>query len=74
MYHTHLRVDGMACGACVMKVTSALEDLGAENVRVDLSTGEASFDSEKDPGLSNIVQSLTKMDYRPHDLMITKTR
>ena len=72
MYHTTLTVDGMACGDCVMKVTSALEKIGGINVKVDQLSKEASFDSEKDPGITNIVHALTTMDYRPHNVLIKK--
>lgn len=38
-----LRIDGMKCQHCVKAAQKALEDLGATEVEIDLSKGEASF-------------------------------
>lgn len=41
-------ISGMSCGHCVKAVKSVLEELGAENVVVDLDGGKATFDGDID--------------------------
>lgn len=43
-----IKVKGMSCQHCVKAVTKALSEIeGIEDVRVDLSKGEASFEEMK---------------------------
>jgi len=44
---TAIKVKGMSCNHCVMRVTKALQAIeGIRNVKVDLQSGEATFDEE----------------------------
>lgn len=38
-----LKIEGMSCGGCASSVEKALRAGGADNVRVDLAAGKASF-------------------------------
>lgn len=44
-----VKVKGMSCQHCAKSVTEALEALGAANVRVDLLSGNVTYD-EPDSG------------------------
>ena len=41
---TTLRIDGMKCQHCAKATQKALEDLGATDVSIDLSKGEAHYE------------------------------
>lgn len=41
---TTLRIEGMKCQHCAQTAKKALEALGATEVRIDLNTGEASYE------------------------------
>jgi copper chaperone CopZ len=45
---TTVKVKGMSCQHCVKSVTEAMEKLGAENVSVDLLTGNVTYE-ERSP-------------------------
>lgn len=70
MYKVSMRVDGMACGACVMKVTSCLEAIGAKAVHCRQIDGATSFVMDEKPVLSDIIHAVKKYDYRPFDILI----
>lgn len=55
-----------------MKVTSALVSCGGYNIKVDQLAKQASFDSDHDPGISNIVRELERLHYYPHNVQINK--
>lgn len=38
-----LKIEGMSCGGCASSVEKALRASGADNVKVDLAAGKASF-------------------------------
>lgn len=38
-----LKIEGMSCGGCAASVEKALRAGGADNVKVDLASGKASF-------------------------------
>jgi copper chaperone len=43
-----VKIKGMSCNHCVMAVTQALEEIeGIKDVKVDLSSGEATYDEDK---------------------------
>lgn len=72
MYRTEMHVNGMYCGHCVMKVTGALEGIGAKNVQADLASGQVSFESEKEPSITDIVHALARMDYTANGVISEK--
>lgn len=74
MYRVSMRVDGMACGACVMKVTSCLEAIGAENVHTQQASGATTFTMKKKPELQEIIHAIKKYNYRPFDIYIEEVR
>lgn len=45
---TTLRIQGMKCQHCAATVKKALEELGATEVRIDLSANEARFEGSPD--------------------------
>ena len=45
---TTLRIQGMKCQHCVATAKKVLEDLGATEVAIDLSKGEARFEGVLD--------------------------
>jgi len=45
-----IKVKGMSCQHCAKSVTQALEALGATNVRVDLLSGNVTYDEPLDNG------------------------
>ncbi|MFH1914611.1 MAG: cation transporter [Pseudomonadota bacterium] len=45
-----IKVKGMSCQHCAKSVTQALEALGATNVRVDLLSGNVTYDEPRDNG------------------------
>ncbi len=73
MYKVSMRVDGMACGACVMKVTSCLEAIGAKDVHCRQIDGTTSFVMDSKPVLSDIIHAVKKYNYRPFDILIEDT-
>jgi copper chaperone len=57
---TTIKINGMSCNHCVMAVTKALSEVdGITDVKVDLATGEATFD-ERDPVDMNAVRGAVK--------------
>lgn len=72
MYRTEMHVNGMYCGHCIMKVTGALESIGGKNVQADLPTGNVSFESEKEPSITDIVHALARMDYTANGVITEK--
>ncbi len=71
MYRTTLRIDGIACGACVMKITSCLEAIGAQNIHIDQLSGHTSFETQEKPDMGSIIEAVKKYDYRPYEVRIT---
>ncbi len=51
-------VEGMSCGGCVQKVRQQLEKCGADNIYIDLASGEVEFTVEE--GRKGIVDQLKK--------------
>ncbi|MBN1615118.1 MAG: heavy-metal-associated domain-containing protein [Deltaproteobacteria bacterium] len=59
-----IRVKGMSCDHCVMAVTKALGSVeGVSNVRVDLASGEASFDETKPVDINLVAERIRKAGY-----------
>ncbi len=61
---TAIRIKGMSCNHCVMRVTKALQGIeGIRNVKVDLSSGMATFDEEKPVDRKVIEEQVRKAGY-----------
>ncbi len=61
---TTIKILGMSCEHCVRAVTKVLSSIdGLEDVRVDLSRGEASFNEKKPQDPAVIISALKKAGY-----------
>jgi copper chaperone len=59
-----LKIKGMTCQHCVKNVTKVLSEIdGIENVKVDLSNGEASFDEKKPVDSKVLRERIEKAGY-----------
>lgn len=59
-----IKIKGMSCNHCVMAVTKALGQIeGLNNIRVDLASGEASFDETKPVDMKLVAESIRKAGY-----------
>lgn len=72
MYFTEMKVNGMYCGHCIMKVTGALESIGGQDVQADIPTGRVTFRSKEKPSVSAIVEALGRIDYTANGVLIHK--
>jgi copper chaperone len=63
-----IKIKGMSCSHCVMRVTKALQGIeGIRNVKVDLQSGEATFDEEKPVDRKIIEERVRKAGYEVAD-------
>ena len=59
-----IKVKGMSCNHCVMRVTNALQAIeGIKNVKVDLQSGEATYDEDKPIDRKVIAERIRKAGY-----------
>jgi copper chaperone len=59
-----IKVKGMSCNHCVMRVTKALQAIeGIKNVKVDLQSGEATYDEDKPIDRKVIAERIRKAGY-----------
>ncbi len=59
-----IKVKGMSCNHCVMRVTNALQAIeGIKNVKVDLQSGEATYDEDKPIDRKIIAERIRKAGY-----------
>ena len=59
-----IKIKGMSCNHCVMRITKALQGIdGIRNVKVDLRSGEATFDEEKPVDRKVIEGEIRKAGY-----------
>ncbi len=68
MIHDHsntitLKVSGMTCGNCALKVEETLKELGLGSVKVDHSIGKASFQNNNHLIISDVISSLKSVGY-----------
>lgn len=62
---TIIRVAGMGCDNCVRHVTEALEGLsGVKDVRVDLQTGQVTFDNPESVSADTIQSAIEDAGYQ----------
>jgi copper chaperone len=59
-----IKIKGMSCQHCVMAATKALSAVdGIKDVKVDLKSGEASYDETKPVDLKVIADAVKKAGY-----------
>ena len=59
-----LKIKGMSCNHCVMAVTKALGEVdGISDIKVDLSTGEASFAESGVVDMETVKEKIRKAGY-----------
>ena len=59
-----LKIKGMSCNHCVMAVTKALDGVdGISHIKVDLSSGEASFSDAGSVDLETVKDKIRKAGY-----------
>lgn len=59
-----VKIKGMSCGHCVASVTKALEAIeGVTNVKVDLATGEATYDEGQPVDISRIRAAISAIGF-----------
>ncbi len=59
-----VKINGMSCGHCVASVTKALTEIdGISEVQVDLGTGLATFQEEKEIALETIKDAISKIGF-----------
>ena len=46
MKHYLITIEGMGCDHCVRRIRVALDELGAQNIEVELGKAKASYDGE----------------------------
>ena len=63
---TLLKIQGMSCQGCVSTVEKQLQDIGCEDVEVNLEEGEASFIPPAGYSIEDIVASIKKVGYEAH--------
>lgn len=62
---TKIKVNGMSCQHCVKHVIEALQGLpGVRNVKVDLRSGEATFDKPDAVTMDEITKAIQKAGYQ----------
>ena len=62
---TIIKVEGMGCENCIRHVTEALEGLsGIQDVRVDLQTGEVTFENPQSVGMDIISSTIEEAGYQ----------
>ena len=60
-----IKIQGMTCQHCVMSVSKALNSIpGLTNVRVNLVTGEATFENTQNISLDKIRQAVEDAGYK----------
>jgi copper chaperone len=61
---TTIKIRGMTCNHCVMAVTKALNEIeGVQEVKVDLSKGEATFEEVQPVDMSVVKEGVKKAGY-----------
>jgi len=60
-----IKIQGMSCQHCVMSVSKALNSIpGLTNVRVNLVTGEATFENPQNVSQDKIRQAVEDAGYK----------
>ncbi|OAQ20860.1 heavy-metal-associated domain-containing protein [Thermosulfurimonas dismutans] len=65
MAKTTIRISGMSCEHCAMRVTKALSGLsGVTDVKVDLKSGTATFEKPESVTLEDVARVIEEAGYR----------
>jgi Cu+-exporting ATPase len=58
------KVEGMTCSNCALTVNKYLQKQGAENIAVNLISGDVSFKLNKENGTQNIAKGIESLGYK----------
>ena len=64
---TLLNVEGMTCSNCALGVSRFLEKKGLQDVRVDFTSGEVTFDEVGGDRIPEIIEGIQQLGYRVVD-------
>ncbi len=59
-----LKVVGMSCNHCAMKVKKALSELKVKKVKIDLESGVVSFKENKKVTIEEIINAIVEAGYQ----------
>lgn len=61
---TNIKIKGMTCGHCVMAVTKSISALeGVKNVKVDLKTGDATYEETMTVDPTSVTAAVRKAGF-----------
>ena len=59
-----LEVEGMTCANCAAGIKKHLENKGLQDVNVNFSTGEASWENDKNQDKNDVAKTITSLGYK----------
>jgi len=59
-----LEVEGMSCANCAAGIKKHLENKGLQDVNVNFSTGEASWENDKNQDKNDVAKTITSLGYK----------
>jgi Cu+-exporting ATPase len=59
-----LEVEGMTCANCALGIKKHLENKGLQDVNVNFSTGEASWENDKNQDKNDVAKTITSLGYK----------
>ena len=59
-----LEVEGMSCANCAAGIKKHLENIGLQDVNVNFSTGEASWENDKNQDKNNVAKTIISLGYK----------
>ena len=59
-----LQVEGMTCANCAAGIKKHLENKGLQDVNVNFSTGEASWENDKNQDKNDVAKTITSLGYK----------
>jgi len=59
-----LEVEGMSCANCAAGIKKHLENKGLQDVNVNFSTGEASWENDKNQDKNDVAKTITNLGYK----------
>ena len=59
-----LEVEGMTCANCALGIKKHLENKGLQDVNVNFSTGEASWENDKTQDKNDVAKTITSLGYK----------
>ena len=59
-----LEIEGMTCANCAAGIKKHLENKGLQHVNVNFSTGEASWENNKNQDENDVAKTITSLGYK----------